>query len=677
MGEAYSGMEKTMKKTRKMGIKKKLLSAVIPLVLMSIILLSAVCYVVCRHEVVKGAKETLLQENSLNASEISGWTNGILTSLDSIKGTMEHMNNKSDAELLAYMETTPDLHDAFPSGIYGGYADGVYMDGSGWVPGDDWVITERSWFKEGKTFDEFTFGEPYMDAETGTYVVSVSTHFDRTGKEFVAATDVYLDGMSEQVSEIVVCETGYAFLVNTTNNTILAHKDSANQAKVISPEDEDGIFAAAAKAIEEKNYGLITADSDNGSYFLSVGPVENTEWVMVSCVKEADILKDLDLLLYLCIGVAAVVIAITAIVVERMVHAIISPLHGLTKVLGEITAGNFAVDVVVKGTDEISEMSGALDAFIKEMRGTLKGIHDISVQLKEKSENSQVVSQNLKDTSENQADAMFQLNTTVEELARAVTELAEHASSLADVVSDTTENGNQANGQIQEMVQITDTGHKDMLRLRSDMEKIVQAIDELGGAVQDVSASTEQINSIVNMIAEIAEQTNLLALNAAIEAARAGESGRGFAVVASEIGSLAESSAESATQISEIILGISNQVVAMTKKTEESIESIQENSGSVENACDTFEVIYERVNHASGLIGEMVGQMKHVDDVATAMAAIAEEQSAATEEILATAETVSNSSQALADDSKDVSESARTVADASETLVSYVDKFTI
>ena len=662
---------------KRMGIKKKLLSAVVPLVMLCIAGLVFLSYQMSKNQLVTAAKETLVQESNLNSTDITAWANRILGTLDGVQGTLEHIADVSDSELLAYMETTIALSEDFPSGIYGGTASGTYMDGSGWVPGSDWVITERSWYKEGKSHAKFTFGEPYLDAETGSYVVSVSTHFNRGGEDFVVATDVFLSGMSQKVSEIVVCETGYAFLVNASNNTILAHKDQENQAKVISTSDTDGIFAAAAQAIAEKNYDVVTADSADGVYYISLSPVENTEWVMISCVKEADVLSDLSKLLQFCIILAVVMMIVIIIVVERMVHIIISPLNTLTKVLGEITEGNFAVDVVVKGSDEISEMSGALKRFIEEMRGTLTGIQTISNQLEEKAENSQVVSENLESTSKNQAEAMQQMNVTVDELANAVTDLASHATTLAGVVSDTTQNGTEANGQIREVVEITDGGHKDMLRLREDMEKIVLAINELGTAVQDVSASTEQINSIVHMIGEIADQTNLLSLNASIEAARAGEAGRGFAVVASEIGSLAESSSASASQIAEIITGINKQVAAMTEKTKESIESIKENSVSVEGACDTFEVIYERVNSASRLIGEIVSQMHHVDDVATSMAAIAEEQSAGTEEILATTETLSMNSETLADDSQKVAESAVVVAEASEKLVNYVNKFVI
>ena len=65
---------------------------------------------------------------------------------------------------------------------------------------------------------------------------------------------------------------------------------------------------------------------------------------------------------------------------------------------------------------------------------------------------------------------------------------------------------------------------------------------QVGAAIEDLAAKSEQIGGIVDTITGIAEQTNLLALNAAIEAARAGEQGRGFAVVAEEVRKLAEES---------------------------------------------------------------------------------------------------------------------------------------
>ncbi|MCK5883243.1 MAG: hypothetical protein KAG61_06105, partial [Bacteriovoracaceae bacterium] len=90
-----------------------------------------------------------------------------------------------------------------------------------------------------------------------------------------------------------------------------------------------------------------------------------------------------------------------------------------------------------------------------------------------------------------------------------------------------------------------------------------EVMTELRGSIDDIMKSTQSIEKLKSVIEEIGIrtkvideivfQTKLLSFNASVEAERAGEHGRGFAVVAQEVGNLASMSGKAATEISAIV----------------------------------------------------------------------------------------------------------------------------
>ena len=84
-------------------------------------------------------------------------------------------------------------------------------------------------------------------------------------------------------------------------------------------------------------------------------------------------------------------------------------------------------------------------------------------------------------------------------------------------------------------------------------KRLNDTLENANLTISKVEDRTHDISKILDVIGEIADQTNLLALNAAIEAARAGEAGKGFAVVADEVRTLALKTAQSTSQIQEMI----------------------------------------------------------------------------------------------------------------------------
>jgi hemerythrin-like metal-binding protein len=98
----------------------------------------------------------------------------------------------------------------------------------------------------------------------------------------------------------------------------------------------------------------------------------------------------------------------------------------------------------------------------------------------------------------------------------------------------------------------------------TDLVKMTQVGEEKltisGTMIEEISTQSGEILTMIAAIDDIASQTNLLAINASIEAAHAGDSGKGFAVVANEIRSLAENTAQNASNISDLLQDISAKI---------------------------------------------------------------------------------------------------------------------
>jgi methyl-accepting chemotaxis protein len=118
-----------------------------------------------------------------------------------------------------------------------------------------------------------------------------------------------------------------------------------------------------------------------------------------------------------------------------------------------------------------------------------------------------------------------------------------------------------------------------MNKSRKTASEAVVRVDSADQQAQRLSAASESMGGIVELIGNITGQINLLALNATIESARAGEAGRGFAVVASEVKNLANQAKQATDKIGQEIgnlNGISADVVSALTAIKQSIQEVSE-----------------------------------------------------------------------------------------------------
>lgn len=200
--------------------------------------------------------------------------------------------------------------------------------------------------------------------------------------------------------------------------------------------------------------------------------------------------------------------------------------------------------------------------------------------------------------------------------------LEQTASSMEQLTSTVTQNADNANRADQLSSEARDRAEKGGEVVR----KAITAMDE-------ITASSNKIAAIIEVINNIAFQTNLLALNAAVEAARAGEQGRGFAVVASEVRNLAQRSASASRKIKELIEDSVAKVSEGSDLVNSSGETLGEITTSVKKVSDIIAEIATASQEQSSGIGQINKAITQMDGMTQQNAALVEQAAAASQSV--------------------------------------------
>ena len=659
------------------SISAKLLRVLVPIVAISIVLMTVFTAQRASSIIENTAERALAQEGRANAESIGGTMSDLRRSYEMIADTMEKVAFQSDDELVAYLGNYLTMSELTPNGIYVGLEDGTWLDPSGWEPDEDYIITDRDWYKMGLGKHNLVYGDPYVDSDSGEMIVSMSREINlRDGRKGVAAVDINLTEVMEEVSQFSPMGSGISMMLDGEN--ILSYYFSDYNGTKISDHPDDTFLIMAAPLLGKENVEVQHLIIEGTTYYMALSNVPGTTWTLVSSIGKNDILKELQSFVVGIIIVAIIISVLIGLLIYLMIRKIVTkPVKSLTENIGSIADGDFTISIDKGGNDEIGLMNRRMSEFITSMRGTLTDMKDVTKRLSTEADNSRAASETLNRQASDQSMSMDQIHQAMEGVAMSVTELATNATELAQAVGDVTEQGAETNKTMNVLLEKAGKGQEDMANLQTNMDRIGESMREMSNVVITVDEAAKKINTIIEMINAISSQTNLLSLNASIEAARAGEAGRGFAVVANEIGNLAEESARATDEISIIIDGITAEIKKLSEQSARNMTALDASGEAVSTTGETFVEIFSSLEEASNTVSDMIRRLDKVNEIAMSVAAISEEQSASTEEVSATVTTAASSAQNVADESRGVDESATTVADSAAKIEGFVSTFKI
>ena len=164
--------------------------------------------------------------------------------------------------------------------VYIGSIDGVLFDGADWVPPSDYDPRLRPWFHRAVEMGAISFTTPYIDLVTNKLVIALVIPLQIGDKLVgVMGADTVLDTLVQNVVNLRVGESGYAFIVEKSG-TIIVHP---NQAYVMKTrlQDTEPNLADGIKSFMTADIGtMMYLDRDKREHVLSFSKIENSDWFL-------------------------------------------------------------------------------------------------------------------------------------------------------------------------------------------------------------------------------------------------------------------------------------------------------------------------------------------------------------------------------------------------------------
>jgi len=437
-------------------------------------------------------------------------------------------------------------------------------------------------FPAGNSVEQIKFS--LLD-KLGSYLEFSKGDFDKGGQIWSSAENIFNTDLAS-LKSLAIIENDIIDMIEKSNNQLNEIKEELigmkNANKITNSVDSNLLFS-----FQERSKEIIA----------SVRPLlDNTEIELIRKVQQQLKLNEIKTknIFMIFILLSALGTLTLTLIIFLLIRNIIVPINELVLVTEAVAKGNFKRFANVKNKDEIGVLANSFNAMLKGLGDILNKMQDAVNQISSASKEILAANHQQVSGAREQSVAISETTSAAKQLSKSAEQVGENVKKVSQVAS----------------------------HAMSGMLKIKELIGNTGKIITSLNERSQKIGKITEVIDDVADQTNLLAVNASIEAARAGEQGRGFTVVADEIRKLADSTARSTKDITDLIEIIQHEMTNAIMSMEESTKSVEEevklSQDSSERVKEIFMSTTQQVSGSKQIAEAMVSIDESMKQIAQA-----------------------------------------------------------